>query len=50
LEPGPILYWTATVWALFGGAVIIGDALYQRAQARREQGNPQQPPPETDEE
>ena len=49
LEPGPITYWTATIWSLFGGAAIMGDALYQRARKRREQGNQQQPPPETEE-
>jgi uncharacterized membrane protein HdeD (DUF308 family) len=43
LEQSPIVYWVATIWALVGGGLIITDALYQRAQARRErktQGNP----------
>jgi len=43
LEWGPLIYWTATIWALVGGGLIITDALYQRAQVNRErksQGNP----------
>ena len=42
LERSPLLYWTATIWALVGGGLIITDALYQRAQVNRErktQGN-----------
>jgi len=37
LEQGPIIYWSATIWALVGGGLIISDALYQRAQLNREQ-------------
>ena len=35
LEWGPLIYWTATIWALLGGGLIITDALYQRAQKKR---------------
>jgi uncharacterized membrane protein HdeD (DUF308 family) len=37
LEQGPFIYWTATIWALVGGGLIISDAFYQRAQLKREQ-------------
>jgi cytochrome c-type biogenesis protein CcmH/NrfF len=36
LEQGSIVYWTATVWALVAGGLIISDALYQRARIKRE--------------
>jgi len=36
LEQGSIVYWTATIWALVGGGLIITGALYQRAQVNRE--------------
>ena len=32
LERGPYIYWLATVWALVGGALILSQALYLRAQ------------------
>jgi uncharacterized membrane protein HdeD (DUF308 family) len=44
LERGPIVYWTATVWALVGGAVILGDALNVRARARRQEQGSDAPP------
>ena len=44
LEQSPIVYWTATIWALIGGGLIITDALYQRAQANREQKTGAKPP------
>ena len=34
MDRGPIIYWTATAWALIGGGLIISDALYQRAQTK----------------
>jgi uncharacterized membrane protein HdeD (DUF308 family) len=43
LDQGPIVYWTATLWALVGGALIIGGALYNRFLARRERKVQQQP-------
>jgi hypothetical protein len=36
LDQGPIVYWTATIWALIGGGLIISDAFYQRARVNRE--------------
>ena len=44
LDRSPIIYWTATIWALIGGGLIIYDALYQRAQAKREQKTEAKPP------
>ncbi len=32
LEGGPQIYWLATIWALVGGALILSQALYLRAQ------------------
>ena len=32
LEPGPYIYWLATIWALVGGALILSQALYLRVQ------------------
>jgi uncharacterized membrane protein HdeD (DUF308 family) len=38
-ERGPVIYYSASVWAFLGGAMLIGDALRVRAQAMRaEQG------------
>ena len=34
LERGPHIYWLATIWALVGGALILSQALYLRAQRR----------------
>ncbi len=44
LEQGPIVYWTATIWALVGGGLIISDAVYQRVQVNREQRTQGKPP------
>lgn len=44
LEQSPIIYWTATIWALVGGGLIISDALYQRARVNREQKTQEKPP------
>jgi len=44
LDQGPIVYWTATIWALLGGGLIITDALYQRAQVNRERKTQVNPP------
>jgi uncharacterized membrane protein HdeD (DUF308 family) len=44
LEQGPIVYWTATIWALIGGGLIISDAVYQRVQVNREQRTQGKPP------
>jgi uncharacterized membrane protein HdeD (DUF308 family) len=35
-DRGPIVYWTATLWALVGGTLIIGSAIYKRIRTRRE--------------
>jgi uncharacterized membrane protein HdeD (DUF308 family) len=43
LDQGPIVYWTATLWALVSGTLIIGSALYNRFLARRERKEQQQP-------
>ncbi len=37
LEQGPIVYWSATIWALVGGIFIIIYAFIQRAQSKRDQ-------------
>lgn len=34
LERGPLLYIVAATWALLGGIILVGDALYLRRQAR----------------
>jgi uncharacterized membrane protein HdeD (DUF308 family) len=34
IEPGHVVYWLATVWALIGGALILSQALYLRSQRR----------------
>jgi len=44
LERSPIICWTATIWALVGGGLIITDAVYQRAQVNREQKTQVKPP------
>jgi uncharacterized membrane protein HdeD (DUF308 family) len=44
LEHGPITYWMATIWALAFGTLVIGDALAQRAQARRRERKDQSEP------
>jgi len=36
LEFGPVVYWTAAIWALLGGFLLVGDALRQRARDRRQ--------------
>jgi uncharacterized membrane protein HdeD (DUF308 family) len=36
LDRGPIIYWTATAWALIGGGLIISDAIYRRTQVNQE--------------
>jgi len=43
LDQGPIIYWTATIWALIGGGLIISDTLYQRAQVNRIQETQEKP-------
>lgn len=30
----PLIYWIGVIWALIGGTLIIGDAIYQRNQAK----------------
>ena len=40
-DRGPIVYWIATLWALVGGVLIIGSAIYGRFQARRERKDQQ---------
>jgi uncharacterized membrane protein HdeD (DUF308 family) len=36
LDRGPIIYWTATAWALIGGGLIISDAIYRRTRVNQE--------------
>ena len=43
LEQGPIIYWTATIWALVGGGLIISDALYFRVQDRQLEKDKKEP-------
>jgi len=43
LEHGPLVYWTATVWALVFGLLIIGDALVQRLRKSSEAEESVQP-------
>jgi hypothetical protein len=42
IEPmgrGPLVYFAASIWALLGGAILIGDAVRQR-RARQRQAQP----------
>jgi uncharacterized membrane protein HdeD (DUF308 family) len=43
LDQSPLVYWTATIWALVGGGLIISDALYQRARVKGDQGTGRRP-------
>ncbi len=43
LEQGPTIYWTATIWALVGGGLIISDALYFRVQDRQLEKDKKEP-------
>jgi len=45
LEQGPITYWTATIWALIFGSLVISDALAQRFGQPKETDAPTQPDP-----
>ena len=36
----PLIYRMATIWALVGGTIIIGDAIYQRYQAKHQPAEP----------
>jgi uncharacterized membrane protein HdeD (DUF308 family) len=43
LEYGPVIYWTATIWGLIFGTLVIGDALSQRFGKPKEAIAPAQP-------
>jgi hypothetical protein len=45
LEHGPIAYWTATLWSLIFGGLVISDALMQRFGKPKETDVPTQPDP-----
>jgi cytochrome c-type biogenesis protein CcmH/NrfF len=36
LDRGPIVYWTATLWALLFGALTLGTTLRDRVRAQRQ--------------
>lgn len=49
LQPGPVVYFAATVWALMGGTILIGDAVRLRRLGTQAQQTQQRAPETTGE-
>jgi uncharacterized membrane protein HdeD (DUF308 family) len=43
LDQSPLVYWTATIWALIGGGLVISDAVYHQSRVKGDQGTGRRP-------